>query len=755
MKKLLASKEKPTPQPKPAKKEKTKSGGLFGFGKKKPKPRDEEEYESYNDDDDDVEYESPQTSQPIPQPVQQPRKPTARQPKQQTVEAPQQKLMSKETAQDIYGGVKFEKVVFLYAPNTIWGSIHRIVNSYDGINCIGTSDVNAITQEYRKNNLVDTIFLFLQNKNEVEPIANFLANINLSALDSSLLTIKIIKDESISDINAIKNVDGIANFAKVIKSKGSITEVFINQILATVVKTQPAYPSLNRAKKPEPSKLLVRTDSGLKVDFTKLTKFLDEAKKNSADEELKQSIKTAIATSVDAGKTLDGLGTHSKSIKILQSLDDELDTAIKHLRNKPNARREIEQLISNKLVLSSLTAKEVRDIVTDVVKEAQKNISEHQEAIETFDSSALAELDTMHMERNELLEERNKLRDSVVTRYKAYIQQANLVLNCYKLEEVLCSRLNNKMVSLEQSGIVPDSDNLQGALTTFKNSMRSLKEDAEKASHNTKTELARAFRLASSILQDAHQLIEVDDFLINTLQKEIEAMAGTRVQVVKTETRLGERLVLTYILPNSSPRKVFQYGCSPSDLIVSVGDTGNESTFANIGEKIITAERFLNMNPEEFRTLSSITEIQVDRNFDRTESMINTLDLIAKYFDKIFVIVKLRNTDNAERYSMEEAFKKAAVRVVFWTTPTDAPMILTNRYYTSLQEYNNIKFYKCVFNKFDDNEHKEKVKEYRVAAGFRPDVVFVSVAYLKSSLGSDRAPAQKTIEYLKGKIEAV
>ena len=674
------------------------------------------------------------------------------QPQPATQVLSQQPLMSNNEASGIYSGQSLEQIIFGYIEPSRQGGLLDVVKSFENIRIIMAPDVNSLTDFYRRNNIAGNILLFVFNPNEVEPVARFLKELNLATINPSLMTVMVVRDKDL-DITPILQVPNIGQFCRVAKlDKLMFTVQMCNKIIAQVVKKQPVYPELTKVSVPENASLAIDNKT-FKVDFDRVKESLARARKGSADVELAETIKKKILSMTSANDSLSVIQDNLPQLKLLKDLEAELNREIDKIKYKDGFKDELAQMLTDKILLSTLSTKELKSYLKDIIDRATEEKMVVQNTLTSITPEDVERINSMHEDTSLMMQKRNELEKQVTDSYNEYLIKSQLVINTLKLEERRCVAVNNEMCELLRENVIPD--NLQNGVSTYMSRVKAMRAEISSLSQKTTQELSEVFQMANTLLKDQSTLIKIDNVLLAALQQEVELLSKTQNTVMVYNTGLKARGSIIYRVSGGHMRTMFDLTTDESDFIISIRNNPNEEHL-NIGDEILTSKEFLERVPEEFGNLEKKIELQLEDNEDSLDLIVSTVDYIAKYFRRIYIVIALNETlSSTEIHMTEEAFRNAIAKVSFWTIPDHSKMLLINSVITKLMvAYKDIMLPTIVFNDTPKGTPPETFDRLIIDANLPSKTHVYSIPHLRT-LESGLMPNPETIAKLKGVIENI
>lgn len=664
----------------------------------------------------------------------------------------QQPLMSNSEASDIYSGQSLEQIIFGYIEPSRQSGFLNVVKSFENIKIIMAPDVNSLVDCYRRNNIAGNILLFVFNPNEVEPVARFLKELNFATINPSLMTVMIVRDKDL-DITPILQVPNIGQFCRVAKmDKLMFTVQMCNKIIAQVVKKQPTYPELTKVSVPESASLAIDNKT-FKVDFDRVKESLARARKGSADVELAETIKKKILSMTSANDSLSVIQDNLPQLKLLRDLEAELNREIDKIKYKDGFKEELTQMLTDKILLSTLGTKELKSYLKDIIDRATEEKMLAQNTLTSITPEDVERINSMHEDTSLMMQKRNELEKQVTDGYNEYLIKSQLVINTLKLEERRCIAVNNEMCELLRENVVPDK--LQDGVSTYLTRVKSMRSEINSLSQKTTQELSEVFQMANTLLKDQSTLIKIDNVLLAALQQEIELLNKTQNTVMVFNTGLKARGSIVYKVAGGHMRTVFDLTTDESDFIISIRNNPSEKHL-NIGDEILTAKEFLERVPEEYGNLEKKIELQLEDSEDNLDLIISTVDYIAKYFRRVYIVIALNETiSSTEIHMTEEAFRNAIAKISFWAVPDHSKMLLINSVITKLMVgYNGIMLPTIVFNDTPKGTQPETFDRLLIDANLPTKIHVYSIPHLRT-LESGLIPNPETLAKLRSVIENI
>lgn len=653
---------------------------------------------------------------------------TVTQSKPQTQQNSPQEL-SKETQDKIRKDVttlKMEQILFLYAASDIWGGIQKVFQDYSGIMCLGTSDLFNLRQDYEKCcYTVSMIYIFISNNSEVHELSEFIKSLDLINLMPEVLSIRIIANNKVN-INEIRAIPNSNRYIKSFTTKfEELTEVLLQKILSEVVSKQPTYLK-DEPQHKEPAKSnFVDTTKNLynNYDVTEISKAVEKARNNMNVSVTVNSITERILSTNSSLTALD-IVKSAPTLEILTSVENDIAKKINKMKYNPLMKEEVEELIKTKLLITSLSTKEVKTLITQIVENASESAKNYQAELDGVDMSILDDIEDIKADAQELLETRNTLKRKIVDAYNKYKKQSSTIVSMLEVEKTQYALVDRDLCNTIEDHRLNFSDETESALHLTINRVRSFEDEVTSIQLNIRSELEKAFNNANALLRSQQALIELDDSLLNIFQETIEEQnriikaRTTTVLGANVSTRFAERASIIYVLPDTNFRTIMSNISDSGDMFIIL-NTNNDIEFPLYRTEEdfgIYENNFNGYDLDDIRRSDNIQILNITYPSEN-ETLMAQLDYLASYFNHIFILAFNNNIITP----IEDSFYQSVKKIIYWATPLQQKMFALNQVKAIFNDYNNLVLHKVLFDGWSSEWDLDYKNNLRAVANLTPD----------------------------------
>ena len=726
-------KEKPSKREKYSKKEKPEkkqnNGGLLGglFGKKQKK----EDYEEEAYEEEAYEEEVDRTPKKLGGNKLGNKLGSKRLNNDRVEESVQEELSaeafySNEQAEEIYNREDLNQLIFMYAAPSPFVRIQKYYNNKEGITVVGTSNIATLEQEYTKKLNSKSILLFVTEEGEVEVIKSFLGRLlEVKKTNEKLFEIYMVLDKSIP-MTPFKEVRGISmvNTMPVVMENG-IKESMLDKIIALIVANQPAYikeeKEIQRPTVANKQKH-ISVEDPLDIDMDSIRQKLQDYRKMSPEEKL--SMMTNVQNDIINAKSTEDMKKIEDSIPQLRELAEvkkKISMYIEDTIAGGASVEDIEELTLTSLEVTSLQVSEMKDIINEVIRTAQRQIEIEEKKVRNFNEDLLEELEASKDNIDKMISKREEIKTKVTTKLKTYKQKVVLSANAIQICNDYYKTLTNDVKELaEKTSPELDEEGEEvvqetGALviSTINSNLKTynvMKDDIQK--HLTDT-----INYVSSILKDYQILVKYDDIIIDNLLEERELLMKSHIQkVIKVDNLLKEKGKLIYV----SERSDFNGALSSlvdKDMLVITSIKGID--YKN-DVNVVTIDDFINeeWSPKQPPNVVEFSQkwLEKSENINVWDQLIGKINYVIKYYKRVLIILPMDVSK-----VVEEGFINLTVDGIVVTSADNEELLKSNSRLSNLKEMGYYSL-RIIINKMGEIDFSDRMREIRTLANIGSDI---------------------------------
>ena len=722
-------KEKPSKREKYSKKEKPEkkqnNGGLLGglFGKKQKK----EDYEEETYEEGVYEEEVDRT----PKKLGGNKLGSKRLNNDRVEESVQEELSaeafySNEQAEEIYNREDLSQLIFMYAAPSPFVRIQKYYNNKEGITVVGTSNIATLEQEYTKKLNSKSILLFVTEEGEVEVIKSFLGRLlEVKKTNEKLFEIYMVLDKSIP-MTPFKEVRGISmvNTMPVVMENG-IKESMLDKIIALIVANQPAYikeeKEIQRPTVANKQKH-ISVEDPLDIDMDSIRQKLQDYRKMSPEEKL--SMMTNVQNDIINAKSTEDMKKIEDSIPQLRELAEvkkKISMYIEDTIAGGASVEDIEELTLTSLEVTSLQVSEMKDIINEVIRTAQRQIEIEEKKVRNFNEDLLEELEASKDNIDKMISKREEIKTKVTTKLKTYKQKVVLSANAIQICNDYYKTLTNDVKELAEKTSPELDEEVEevvqetGALviSTINSNLKTynvMKDDIQK--HLTDT-----INYVSSILKDYQILVKYDDIIIDNLLEERELLMKSHIQkVIKVDNLLKEKGKLIYVSEKSDFNGALS-SLVDKDMLVITSIKGID--YKN-DVNVVTIDNFINeeWSPKQSPNVVEFSQkwLEKSENINVWDQLIGKINYVIKYYKRVLIILPMDVSK-----VVEEGFINLTVDGIVVTSADNEELLKSNSRLSNLKEMGYYSL-RIIINKMGEIDFSDRMREIRTLANIGSDI---------------------------------
>ena len=726
-------KEKPSKREKYSKKEKPEkkqnNGGLLGglFGKKQKK----EDYEEEAYEEEAYEEEVDRTPKKLGGNKLGNKLGSKRLNNDRVEESVQEELSaeafySNEQAEEIYNREDLSQLIFMYAAPSPFVRIQKYYNNKEGITVVGTSNIATLEQEYTKKLNSKSILLFVTEEGEVEVIKSFLGRLlEVKKTNEKLFEIYMVLDKSIP-MTPFKEVRGISmvNTMPVVMENG-IKESMLDKIIALIVANQPAYikeeKEIQRPTVANKQKH-ISVEDPLDIDMDSIRQKLQDYRKMSPEEKL--SMMTNVQNDIINAKSTEDMKKIEDSIPQLRELAEvkkKISMYIEDTIAGGASVEDIEELTLTSLEVTSLQVSEMKDIINEVIRTAQRQIEIEEKKVRNFNEDLLEELEASKDNIDKMISKREEIKTKVTTKLKTYKQKVVLSANAIQICNDYYKTLTNDVKELaEKTSPELDEEGEEvvqetGALviSTINSNLKTynvMKDDIQK--HLTDT-----INYVSSILKDYQILVKYDDIIIDNLLEERELLMKSHIQkVIKVDNLLKEKGKLIYVSEKSDFNGALS-SLVDKDMLVITSIKGID--YKN-DVNVVTIDNFINeeWSPKQSPNVVEFSQkwLEKSENINVWDQLIGKINYVIKYYKRVLIILPMEVSK-----VVEEGFINLTVDGIVVTSADNEELLKSNSRLSNLKEMGYYSL-RIIINKMGEIDFSDRMREIRTLANIGSDI---------------------------------
>ena len=726
-------KEKPSKREKYSKKEKPEkkqnNGGLLGglFGKKQKK----EDYEEEAYEEEAYEEEVDRTPKKLGGNKLGNKLGSKRLNNDRVEESVQEELSaeafySNEQAEEIYNREDLSQLIFMYAAPSPFVRIQKYYNNKEGITVVGTSNIATLEQEYTKKLNSKSILLFVTEEGEVEVIKSFLSRLlEVKKTNEKLFEIYMVLDKSIP-MTPFKEVRGISmvNTMPVVMENG-IKESMLDKIIALIVANQPAYikeeKEIQRPTVANKQKH-ISVEDPLDIDMDSIRQKLQDYRKMSPEEKL--SMMTNVQNDIINAKSTEDMKKIEDSIPQLRELAEvkkKISMYIEDTIAGGASVEDIEELTLTSLEVTSLQVSEMKDIINEVIRTAQRQIEIEEKKVRNFNEDLLEELEASKDNIDKMISKREEIKTKVTTKLKTYKQKVVLSANAIQICNDYYKTLTNDVKELaEKTSPELDEEGEEvvqetGALviSTINSNLKTynvMKDDIQK--HLTDT-----INYVSSILKDYQILVKYDDIIIDNLLEERELLMKSHIQkVIKVDNLLKEKGKLIYVSEKSDFNGALS-SLVDKDMLVITSIKGID--YKN-DVNVVTIDNFINeeWSPKQSPNVVEFSQkwLEKSENINVWDQLIGKINYVIKYYKRVLIILPMDVSK-----VVEEGFINLTVDGIVVTSADNEELLKSNSRLSNLKEMGYYSL-RIIINKMGEIDFSDRMREIRTLANIGSDI---------------------------------
>ncbi len=566
----------------------------------------------------------------------------------------------------------FDSVLFMYSRANIYGNIHKTFENYDRTICLGTSRMEDLKSEYKNTgDIVNNIILFIFDKTEITGCVDFLKSLDFNAFKPEDLRIFIILDAKLSEEvkGKLNVIAGIGSHLQML-SLGDMRYLIgaCDNIMARITSSQPSH--IEQVKPKAPKSAVINKQVKPEVDYNLLDKINNIRKSDPKDRYSVENIlkmNNGIVSARNITEGVNAIHENSEVLKIVDILEDSIQTALDNKEKLNN--EELNNAVKARIYSSSVAARELQEIVNQIVDNTMSKIEELQDATSSFNERLIEE---NKGDIKKLLEVRDDLRAQVASNYEKHLGLAKVVERSLKIYKNQLDTLDNKVVaSLEN---LPNNQGVTQMVAQSTELIRTFKSDLQKMSEKNMLLLTKAYEYANNLIGDYQKLTEVDDIIIasfESLTKEYEtAIESGKVVKVEAQRRCQDNLRVIYPTRNSGLRTILDLYKEDNSIILNINKYNTEHSKKYDNAKELSLLEFLDSPIDDYINRGSviinidalkITDNEIDR-------LLNSLDYLSEHFVKYFAVIENTKFEDNNAYPIEDKLLSLTKRGIIFTS---------------------------------------------------------------------------------------
>ena len=679
--------------------------------------------------------------------------------------------ISYEKAANIYGKKSMEQTVFMYSNNEYFPVIQKHYNSeFRDIRTIGTSALNQMSSIFSERAISKYIMLFVLEHNEVSYIKEFINSLGLDQIQPNVLNILIVIDSSIS-VESLLTTEHQRKFIKVRSinmSKTPLTKTILNKLMSVVVQDQPAYvvpeKDLIEPKKVNPysvTKDISRLNSN---DLSALKDTVKEIKKVSYGSDLRRELVRNIVGEGDINSLLNKV-EDVPHLKIIKAVEDEVEEQLELIRHNPRMKDQVEEMISRKLLLSTMRTAEMEVMISDIIDSAVTRMESVDKSLRDYNRNAVMELKEIGG-HDDLLKKREEIKTDISDRFGTYKALIQMISNSANIQAQAYINARNEIGNLLSNNRMNVSEDIMTVTTNQLQIMDSRKDSylsQVKVSHD---KMIEALDVTNKLLESYKILVSLDDVIINSLLEENEILRQMQPVRVNVESTFKSNGINLISLPGSGMLTIFNTFLTDMDLIVYHGSRNIPSEIPGIG--IYNIKEFLSTgwerpvephminlsyersvtNPMEF-----ITESEFDLNSNSVvERLISKLDYVSSSYANIYVIFEpseeeVENIENSLIFNRMIGHLK---NLVVWTPMDSASAAMTSMVLDNIhRDMNSVR----VFLNKVKKDYQKDLEEFKSVVN-RPitTLIIPYISNIENHIESEKEQIIKALKNIKNRM---
>ena len=441
-----------------------------------------------------------------------------------------------------------------------------------------------------------------------------------------------------------------------------------DNIMARITSSQPSHIEQTTPKAPQAAVINKHTKPEINyslLDTINNIRKTDPKERYSLENISKMNNGIVSARNISEG--VDAIHENSEVLKIVDLLEDSISQALDNKEKLNN--EELSNAIKARIYSSSVAARELQEIVNQIVDNTMSKIEELQDATSSFNERLIEE---NKGDIKKLLEVRDDLRVQIASNYEKHLGLAKVVERSLKIYKNQLDTLDNKVVvSLEN---LPNNQAVTQMVAQSTELIRSFKSDLQKMSEKNMLLLTKAYEYANNLIGDYQKLTEVDDIIIasfESLTKEYEtAIESSKVVKVEVQRRCQDNLRVIYPTRNSGLRTILNLYKEDNSIILNINKYNTEHSKKYDNTKELSLLEFLDSPIDDYINRGSIvinidplkiTENEVDR-------LLNSLDYLSEHFVKYFAVIENTKYDDNNSYPIEDKLLSLTKRGIIFTS---------------------------------------------------------------------------------------
>ena len=382
---------------------------------------------------------------------------------------------------------------------------------------------------------------------------------------------------------------------------------------------------------------------------------------------------------------------------------------------------DIEELTLTSLEVTSLQVSEMKDIINEVIRTAQRQIEIEEKKVRNFNEDLLEELEASKDNIDKMISKREEIKTKVTTKLKTYKQKVVLSANAIQICNDYYKTLTNDVKELaEKTSPELDEEGEEvvqetGALviSTINSNLKTynvMKDDIQK--HLTDT-----INYVSSILKDYQILVKYDDIIIDNLLEERELLMKSHIQkVIKVDNLLKEKGKLIYVSEKSDFNGALS-SLVDKDMLVITSIKGID--YKN-DVNVVTIDNFINeeWSPKQSPNVVEFSQkwLEKSENINVWDQLIGKINYVIKYYKRVLIILPMDVSK-----VVEEGFINLTVDGIVVTSADNEELLKSNSRLSNLKEMGYYSL-RIIINKMGEIDFSDRMREIRTLANIGSDI---------------------------------
>ena len=597
---------------------------------------------------------------------------------------PQEPFYTEQQSNEIYKHQEIKQDIFLYTEATIFDAVLDHYSKKVGFNMAGTNIATNLIPTWNEMPLRN-ILIVHSNPAMNKPVADFIRFlVDNKRLNPDGIAIYFIATTEVKSreylAQYLKDIDRFMTIYQANISASSITLKSLDILVSKIVENQPAY--LERQKSAPLPKMATKTET---TDIGNLfrIKNLDELKssvlkaKNMPPED-RQAMQTKLEEAIlksTSPKEMRETIAQLPEMKVLKDYEKLLEEYVKEVQETPGTTFDINKLMNAKLELTSVEENVLRNIFNTTLKVAlQTSEEERVKAMRQSDELAQS-LEIAGKQVEDLLVQRNQLKEKVLSSYTNFKKQTVLISNTIALRKQMYIDMQKSVKALTANIDIDrrGSEELINIASEMMGFYVAEQDKYEAVNTEVMNKLSESINFANQLFKSYNILINMDDIIIDELLYQNRTMQENNITRVNVVEKAIQTKGVLHMYLDKDLLDLMTSLYKPSTLVISF-----------ISQDLLELEKdTYTITYDEFKTFDWASSLKLPNYLiiDDSDSLHHIVDALSKSVEylatKYNKIIYLAN--NNTDIEVLKLAKETVLEAVNFTGDDSESLLFTNK----------------------------------------------------------------------------